>query len=65
MIHVVTGVVLPLSLMIGWNLRIVQIAKYHQYRIANAIFKVLFPVKLILFPVIIIDDIHPPQHDRQ
>ena len=65
MIHVVTGVVLPLSLMIGWNLRIVQIAKYHQYRIANAIFKVPFPVIFILFPVIIIDDIHPPQHDRQ
>ena len=31
-IHVVVGVVIPLSLMIGWNMRIVSIAKYHQYR---------------------------------
>ena len=28
--------------MIGWNLKIVNIAKYHQYRIANAIFKMTF-----------------------
>lgn len=41
-IHVVTGVVFPISLIIGWNLRIVQIAKYHQFRIANVIFKMTF-----------------------
>ena len=41
-IHVFLGFVLPLSLMIGWNMQIVHIAKYHQYRIANAIFKMTF-----------------------
>ena len=41
-IHVVVGVVIPLSLMIGWNMRIVSIAKYHQYRIANVLLKMTF-----------------------
>ena len=41
-IHVVVGVVVPISMMIGWNMKIVSIAKYHQYRIANAIFKMTF-----------------------
>ena len=41
-IHVVLGVIVPISLMIGWNMNIVNIAKYHQYRIANALFKMTF-----------------------
>ena len=42
LLHTLIGVVLPVSFMIGWNLKIVNIAKYHQYRIANAIFKMTF-----------------------
>ena len=41
-IHVIIGVLFPLSLIIGWNTHIVQIAKHHQFRIANVIFKMTF-----------------------
>ena len=41
-IHVFIGVVIPLILIFAWNMHIVTIAKYHQFRIANAIFKMTF-----------------------
>ena len=42
LIHVFVGIVVPLALMLMWNMHIVTIAKYHQFRIANAIFKMTF-----------------------
>ena len=41
-IQVLIGYITPVTLMIGWNMHIVNIAKYHQYRIANALFKMTF-----------------------
>ena len=41
-VHVFIGVIIPLILILAWNMHIVTIAKYHQFRIANAIFKMTF-----------------------
>ena len=43
--YLLTGFLLPLLLILAVNLKIVTIAKYHQFRIANALMGMAFPAQ--------------------